>query len=160
MIVGSYASSYWGRPRATQDADILLIWQPRQVDYFVSKLGANFYADAQDLKDGLAQGRMSNIIHKPTGFKMDMSTVGGDPYFRQAFERRKPVELFTERIYFASAEDVILTKLLWASQGKSQRQIEDAAGIIEVQGHRLEKVYMKHWAEELHVSHLLEKILP
>jgi hypothetical protein len=45
----------------------------------------------------------------------------------------------------ASAEDVLLAKLEWAKRGGSARQIEDAAGIIRLQGERLDNAYVRRW---------------
>ncbi len=49
----------------------------------------------------------------------------------------------------ASAEDVLIAKLEWAKLGASARQIEDAAGIIQLQGDQLDREYVEKWVSEL-----------
>ena len=49
----------------------------------------------------------------------------------------------------ASSEDVLVAKLEWAKLGSSARQIEDAAGIICLQGEGLDIAYVEHWVREL-----------
>ncbi|MFC1523117.1 hypothetical protein ACFL6Y_11970, partial [Elusimicrobiota bacterium] len=147
MIVGSYASNYYGRPRSTQDVDIFLIWNPDNIEAFTAKLGPDFFADKDDLKSALIEQRMSNIIHTKTGFKADLSPLGSGSYNKQAFSRRRQGDLFGQKVYFAAPEDIILTKLLWAKQSESQRQIEDAKGIMQVQDESLDKDYLTLWAQ-------------
>ena len=59
----------------------------------------------------------------------------------------------------ASAEDVLLTKLEWSLASGSSRQIDDACGIVAVQGERLDLEYLRLWSAELGVTELLERVL-
>ena len=49
------------------------------------------------------------------------------------------------RLYIASAEDVILSKLEWAKMSSSERQINDVAGILRTQGDDLDLEYVERW---------------
>ena len=44
MIVGSYASNYWGRPRMTHDADLVVELSIDQVPGLAQRLSDEFYA--------------------------------------------------------------------------------------------------------------------
>lgn len=44
---------------------------------------------------------------------------------------------------------MLISKLEWAKLGESQRQIEDAAGIIRVQADTLDTAYVERWVHEL-----------
>lgn len=158
MIVGSYASNYYGRPRSTHDADLFLLWNPKDIDAFASKLGPDFYADALDMRQALEHERISNIIHLETGFKADLSPVGSSEYFQQAFSRRKETKLFGQKVYLASPEDVILTKLLWAKKSNSLRQVEDAKGVFQIQAEILDLNYLNSWASKLSIADFLKQI--
>jgi len=47
-------------------------------------------------------------------------------------------------------EDSILSKLEWAQKsGGSEKQLADVAGVVEIQGPRLDGAYVEHWAQEL-----------
>jgi hypothetical protein len=59
------------------------------------------------------------------------------------------LELEGLALYFASAEDVLIAKLEWAKLGASSRQIEDAAGIIALQGDQLDATYVRYWVDAL-----------
>ena len=49
------------------------------------------------------------------------------------------------RIEVATAEDSVVSKLEWSKLGASARQIEDAAGILRVQGESLNLGYIERW---------------
>jgi hypothetical protein len=48
----------------------------------------------------------------------------------------------------ATAEDVVLSKLEWARLGGSERQIDDAAGILRARSD-LDREYIGRWVERL-----------
>ena len=57
------------------------------------------------------------------------------------------------------AGDSILHKLLWNRITPSDRQMGDAAGVVGVQGEKLDKSYLKHWADALGLSVELNQLL-
>ena len=58
-----------------------------------------------------------------------------------------------------SPEDAILSKLEWSKESQSERQFHDALGVAVVQWQRLDKAYLRKWAQELSVADLLETLL-
>lgn len=56
------------------------------------------------------------------------------------------------RLSVATAEDTVISKLEWAKEGESQRQVEDAAGILRVQADHLDTAYIERWVRELGLS--------
>jgi hypothetical protein len=46
-----------------------------------------------------------------------------------------------------------------ARREQSERQWSDVSGVIKVQGERLDRSYLRHWAKHLKVSDLLERAL-
>lgn len=56
------------------------------------------------------------------------------------------------RLRARCTEDVILAELEWAKLGESERQIRDAAGIIEIQGETLDTAYVERWAAALDIE--------
>ena len=55
-------------------------------------------------------------------------------------------------LYVAAPEDVLIAKLQWAKRGESERQLQDAAGIIKTQGSKLDLSYIERWVGELHLE--------
>jgi len=59
----------------------------------------------------------------------------------------------------ATAEDVILHKLLWNRIAPSDRQLGDAAGVVAVQAEALDRNYLRQWAQKLKLTDELERLL-
>jgi hypothetical protein len=75
---------------------------------------------------------------------------------------RVPFSADAERFAFiASAEDTVLSKLVWYRKGNevSEHQWRDVLGILEVQVDRLDLLYMRRWAASLDVADLLNRAL-
>lgn len=158
MLVGSFASNYWGRPRMTHDADLLLELNPEQAIGLAQRLGATFYAPGFALREAaLTQGH-ANLIHLEEAFKVDLWMRRDDPYDRVRFARRQAVRAFGRRIWLSSAEDVILAKLRWRRQAGAERQFQDALEVYEIQQPGLDEAYVDHWAAELGLADLLARV--
>jgi hypothetical protein len=61
----------------------------------------------------------------------------------------------------ASAEDIVLQKLLWyrLGRGVSDRQWQDVLGVLKVRGESLDTVYLHQQARALEVDDLLQQAL-
>jgi hypothetical protein len=66
---------------------------------------------------------------------------------------------FGEKLWLATAENVILHKLYWNRITPSDRQLGDVVGVIQVQRGKLDESYLRHWAIALEVSVELEAAL-
>lgn len=159
MITGSFASNVHGIPRATQDADVILEVDRVRLRGFLRSLGDDFYADPGAAEIAFSTNRMFNIIHKPTGFKVDIILRKERAFSEEEFSRRKKVEFLGRPRWFATAEDVILAKLEWARMGLSERQFEDAVNIGRIQADSLDRDYLIKWAKGLGVEELVDRLL-
>jgi hypothetical protein len=60
----------------------------------------------------------------------------------------------------SSPEDTILAKLRWAKlSGGSEKQFTDALRVYEVQYGKLDRDYLKHWANNLDVESLWKRLM-
>jgi hypothetical protein len=158
MITGSFASNVHGVPRVTHDADVVIEADLDRLLRFINRLGSDFYADSEAAKEAFAGNRMLNIVHMPTGFKVDLVLRKERPFSKEEFQRRQQVEFLGRPRWFTSAEDIILAKLEWSEMGQSERQFGDAVSVAKVQRDALDRDYLKKWAEELGVGSLLEEL--
>lgn len=158
-VVGGYSAIYWGRPRFTQDADVLVDLNTTQVNLLVEALGQEFIVPREAILDAIRLRSEFNLIHQAEVFKTDIWLVANTPYDRQVLERRQLGYLGENKVYYQSPEDTILSKLRWCKQsGGSERQFGDALGVYEIQEYTLDQSYLDHWARVLDVTDLLEKI--
>jgi hypothetical protein len=160
VVGGSLASSLQGIPRATFDVDLVAELAASEVDAFVRALGERFYADEERIRDGVARRASFNVVDLENGFKADVYLAADDELGRLQHARRQTIEIEPGlALPFASAEDVVLHKLRWFRLGGdvSERQWLDAMGVIRVQGERLDRAYLEHWAREIGVADLLSR---
>lgn len=72
-----------------------------------------------------------------------------------AFARRQKVDYAGDfDVWIVNKEDLILSKLNWAKNTKSEKQMLDVASIIR---NGFDKDYVENWAEELGLENLLQK---
>jgi hypothetical protein len=160
MIVGSLASSYHGRPRATQDIDVVVDTGARQVSRFVQEcIDRGFYVDLPDALEAVARHTMFNVIDPTSGSKLDVIVRKERPFSRSEFLRRREVDVPDGAAVMASAEDVMLAKLEWGKASGSDRHHRDALGIAQVQGAALDGKYLRRWAPELGIVEEIEDVL-
>jgi hypothetical protein len=159
MLTGSVASSYHGQPRMTRDIDVVIDPQPAQLDTLVADLAAmGFYVDADAAREALASRTQFNVIDPDSGWKADLIIRKDRPFSREEFARREEAMLPFGTVAVARPEDVILAKLEWSLGGQSERQLDDAEGIVAVSRERLDLAYLERWADELGVRDLWERI--
>ena len=161
MIAGSVASSHHGRPRATNDADVVIDPSPKALDDLVAALTADgYYVDAAIARQALLSRRLFNVIDPQTAFKIDRIIRKERPFSREEFARRVRHTFSGLSVDIATAEDTILAKLEWAQRaGGSERQLDDVAGILQVSGSRLDRAYLDKWAKDLGVSDLWQTLV-
>lgn len=159
MLSGSVCSSFHGQPRATNDADIVIAPIKKQLLHFLSLLGPDYYVSQEAAIEALKNNSMFNVIHVQAGWKADLIIRKERDYSRQEFGRRKKTVVMGINVCVVSAEDSILSKLEWSKDSESKSQCDDAAGVLLVQGERLDFDYLKKWARELKIEDLLEQLL-
>ncbi len=149
MVTGSYASALHGTPRATQDVDVVVAPTPDQLRRLAAELPADdYYFNLAAALDALARRAQFNAIDYATGWKIDFIVRKDRPFSVAEFDRRVLRELNGQRLFLATAEDVVVAKLEWAKKGSSERQIGDVAGILRVRSD-LDRDYVRRWVAEL-----------
>ena len=150
MITGSFASSFHGAPRSSQDIDIVIAPTPGQVRSLVGLLPATeYYVDLNAALDAQGREGLFNVIDLASGWKIDFIMRKSRPFSREEFERRFVADHMGIPLWFATAEDVLLAKLEWAKRSGSERQVEDAAGIWRIRSKELDRAYVENWVREL-----------
>lgn len=159
---GSYASSTHGIPRQTQDIDLVVALAETDVTGLIDGLGESFYADADSLRRAVQALSSANVVHLPTGIKVDLFVAADEPFDREELSRSQRVRLASgHEVWVKSPEDTVLRKLLWYRAGgeASDRQWSDAAGVVAAQGGLLDRDYLSRWSEVVGVDDLLRRLL-
>jgi hypothetical protein len=158
MLAGSFASTYHGDPRTTNDIDLVIDPSRDALDRFVRGLDPErFYVSAEAARTAFERRGQFNVVLLDSGWKADLILRKERPFSRSEFERRQPAEIAGVALSIATAEDTIVAKLEWARAGESERQLRDVVGILEVSGERLDRDYLARWVAELGLQALWDR---
>ncbi len=163
FTTGSVASMLFGEPRFTNDIDIVVRMDERQSRLLAGVFtGDDWYADPEAAAEAVRRRGMFNIIHVPSGLKVDLMVAKGDDFDQARFARVRQIAMPDGRMEpFASPEDVILKKLEFFREGGSSKHLRDIATMIAVQGREgLDWDYIVSWAARLGVQSELERVRP
>ena len=150
MITGSFASTYHGTTRTTHDIDVVIDADRAALETLVRSFPDDeYYVDLDAALDALAHRSQFNVIDLATGWKADLIVRKDREFSRAELARREPAEILGARVFVATAEDTIVSKLEWAKIGESERQLRDVAGILDVRRGRLDLEYVERWVREL-----------
>ncbi len=142
VVVGSFASTFWGRPRTTHDADLVVEMTPEQARSLAGLLEGRFYAPDFVLEAAARKHDQFNVVHLGSGFKIDLWPVKDTEYDRQAFHRHLTGTVLGRDMQIISAEDVILSKLRWYRSAPVQdRQLQDVLAVLQGQAGFLDDTY-------------------
>jgi hypothetical protein len=160
MVTGSIASSAYGAPRLTHDVDLVLDLSPAGLKPLIEAFPSpEFYFSEEAALDAIRGRSMFNLLWMDTGVKMDFWLVTQTPFDQSRFARKRVIEALGLRFSIASPEDMILVKLRWCQEsGGSEKQFVDALRVYEVQHRILDLEYLEHWARELHVEELWQRL--
>ena len=163
LIAGSLASSLYGEPRATRDADLLADMKPEHIARFVEMLEVEFNVTSESIKGALTNKSSFNLIHYQSLFKIDIF-IPKTQFDEKEFQRRTLhlVSPDLERhAYLASIEDVILAKLDWYRKGNcvSDQQWRHITGLFNAADVKLDIEYMQQTAHDIGVIDLLSKLV-
>ena len=165
MITGSIASILYGKPRLTQDMDVVVVLPLKKIEQFVSLFNLDEYycPPPEAIEEAVKLGDKGhlNIIDQHTGFKVDVYLTQNDPLVKWGLDNKKKIDLIeSEQVYVAPPEYVILQKLIYYQEGSSQKHLDDIAGILEVSREQIDFAIIESWAAKLGLMEIWRQILP
>lgn len=156
MISGSIAANYYTIPRMTRDIDIVVELARPDIDRFVDLFREDFYVDKETIKTEVLNQGMFNLIHTQHVVKIDFILRKPSAYHQIAFSRRKKVLIEHSPIYFISPEDLVISKLSWAKDSRSETQLKDVRNLLKtVDG--LDLKYIENWTSQLGLEQIYKE---
>ncbi len=150
MLSGSVALSLYTVPRATRDFDFVVYIKYEDADLFVENFKEGYYCDSDAIKDAIKHSSMFNIIDHNTGFKADFVVLKDSAFRKNEFERRIETEFFKMKVFIVSAEDLLISKLIWIQDYQSNLQLEDIKALLHYKA--LDISYIKSWIKNLNLN--------
>lgn len=157
MVTGSMALNYYATPRMTRDIDIVVEVAEREADRVVETFQDEFYVDRETVANAIRARSMFNLIHRLLVVKVDLVVRKDSEYRRGEFARRRLVTVEGCEFFIVASEDLILSKLEWAKDSRSEIQLADARSLLRaVEG--LDGNYLQRWAGELGLLDLYREV--
>ena len=153
MITGSTAANFYAVPRMTRDIDIVVELSERDIGKFILAFEKDHYLEPETVREAVKNKGMFNLIHDQYIIKVDFVVRKDTPYRRREFSRKKKISVDGENLYIVAPEDLILSKLVWAKDSKSEIQLRDVQNLLQsVKG--LDRRYLARWGKQLGVDSL------
>jgi 3-keto-L-gulonate-6-phosphate decarboxylase len=155
MLTGSFAMAYYATPRMTRDLDIVVALKVSDAAALAAQFSVEFYVDAEAVQGAARVEGFFNLMHLASGIKVDFIVRKSAQYRQVEFERRKRVEFAGIDCYIVSREDLILSKLVWSRETRSELQHRDVRALLH---ETVDQKYLRRWAIELGVLETLEEL--
>jgi len=157
MVTGSIAANFYTVPRMTRDIDIVVVLSERGVGRFLSLFEKDCYLEPETVRRAVRNRGMFNLIHNEYVIKVDFVVRKDSPYRRREFSRRKRVSVDDQDFYVVAPEDLILSKLEWARESRSEVQLADVRNLLK-SVKKLDRRYLARWARALSVESLYREV--
>jgi hypothetical protein len=100
---------------------------------------------------------MFNIIHKEGIVKIDFIIRKDTEYRKTEFKRRRQIIFEEIEIDITAPEDLVISKLYWAKESKSEMQIKDVKNLLKSVAD-MDKDYLRRWVKELKLGKLYKEV--
>ena len=136
VVTGAVASIIYGEPRLTNDVDMIVKLQAENIDGFVRAFPVtDFYCppvEVLKIEMGRSYRGHFNLIHHETGTKADIYLAGEDELHRWALSKRREAVVEGQGVKVAPPEYVIVRKLEYYREGRSEKHLRDIAGMLAI----------------------------
>jgi predicted nucleotidyltransferase len=156
MLTGSMAMNHYAIPRMTRDIDIVLELAHMSVDSLIRAFTPDYYIASEAVRGAVAHHSMFNAIHHQSLIKVDFIIRKPTDYRRAEFGRRQRIVIEGFSTEIVSKEDLILSKLVWAKDSRSELQLGDVRNLLQT---GYDRAYIELWAEHLGITHLLRECM-
>ncbi len=162
MVTGATAAIVYGQPRVTNDLDVVLslndITRRKLLQAFPEQ---DFYVPPETViraEQARSLRGHFNLIHHETGYKADIYLVGQDPLHAWAIPLRRQIPWRpTLSLSFAPPEYVILRKLQYFQEGRSNKHVADIRAMRA--GTELDTAVLTAWIARLGLAAVWSEIL-
>ena len=156
MLTGSMAILHYAVGRMTRDIDIVIEVLSRDSEDIIREFEPDYYVPHNRVRDAIRRKFMFNLLHQETVVKIDCVVLKDNEFQKGAFERRSKIEFGDFEIWTIGKEDLILSKLHWAKDTKSEMQMRDVTNMLRTE---YDENFVTSWAKKLEVQDLLAECL-
>lgn len=161
LVVGSMATIAYGEPRFTNDIDVVIDLPIERITEFCAAFPeSEFYLSKPAVEQAIASSFQFNVIHPASGLKADFMVLSKSDFDESRKSRRRSLPVFEDGdACFASPEDVIVKKLVYYKDGRSEKHLRDITSVLDIQREKIDREYIAKWADEFDVSEVWQALL-
>ncbi len=159
MLTGSMALNYYGRPRMTRDIDMVIAADVAGAGRLCDLFASDFYVDREAAATAIRERGMFNLIHLALVVKVDLIVRKDSEYRRIEFDRRRRAVVESLPLFVVAPEDLIISKLDWARDTRSERQLGDVRSLL-ASGVEMDRGYLVEWVRRLGLEDLYREVTP
>jgi hypothetical protein len=148
MVTGSMALNYYAVPRMTRDIDLVVELSVIEVDHLTDLFLTDFDLDAAAVRAAIDRQGTFNLIHTELAVKVDFVVRKNSEYRRLEFTRRREVSFEGHRFSIVAPEDLVISKLDWARDTRSEVQLGDVRNLLRALPD-VDRTYVEHWVGQL-----------
>ncbi len=156
VLIGGIAVNYYGRPRSTLDADIIIEKNEGKIEILEQKLkNNNFLVSDNEIIDSVNEGKLCSIFwDKDILLRVDIK-IPTRLLEEEALLNRKKISIFDREIFIQIPEEIIIAKLLYASD----QDYDDAYSMILRLKNQLDYKMLDKLSKREGVQEKLKKLL-
>ena len=157
MVTGSMAMNYYAVPRMTRDIDIVIEVSSADADRLTGVFRDEFYLEPETVRAAIRDRTTFNVIHTASVVKVDFIVRRQSEYRREEFQRRRRVTVDHTAIFIVAPEDLIISKLDWARDSRSEVQLRDVQNLLAA-APDLDREYLARWVGHLGLAALYREV--
>ena len=155
MLTGSMAMNYYAQPRMTRDIDVVVELRPADAARVVQLFSPDYYVSREAVDSSITRQSLFNLIHHESVIKVDCIVRKQSEFRLAEFNRRQRIKIEDFETWIVSKEDLILSKLFWAKDSRSELQLRDVKNLVAT---GCDRAYIQRWTEELGVTSLWHEV--
>jgi hypothetical protein len=143
LIIGAIAVGVWGKPRVTEDLDLIIFISKKEVNSLLDNAKRlEFQFDEEVVLTQVKQKGVFKLFYD--SFHLDF-IIASTQLEKTALNRKIAVKIYDKEVFVPSKEDLILFKII---PGRPQ-DLVDIENIIIRHRDNLDVEYLKQWAQRL-----------
>jgi len=162
MVTGSVAAMLYGEPRLTHDIDIVIEISKKDVGRFMESFPSeSYYCPPEDIIiEEISRSTRGhfNVIHHESGFKADMFSAADDSLHRWGMGNWRRLAVEETKMWVAPVVYVILRKLQYYREGKSDKHLRDIRSMLEISAAEIELSDLEKRVASMGLSEEWEKV--
>lgn len=155
MLTGSMAMNYYALPRMTRDIDIVIALASTDAPLIERSFAPDYHLSPTAVREAIARRLMFNLLHEDSVIKVDFIVRKDSPYRVAEFARRQRITIEDFSTWIVSKEDLIISKLDWARDSRSNQQFGDVRNLLST---GCDTAYIEHWTHELGLTPLWQEL--